>query len=67
MILAYLVRRSLYGFLTVLGVLLFLFVLFFMVTTPEDIARKAVGEKAPPAALNRTYLNGGPASQLTSE
>jgi peptide/nickel transport system permease protein len=59
MILAYLVRRSLYGFLTVLGVLLFLFVLFFMVTTPEDIARKAIGEKAPPAALKQWIVNHG--------
>ena len=41
------------------GVLLFLFVLFFMVTTPEDIARKAVGEKAPPAALKQWIVNHG--------
>jgi peptide/nickel transport system permease protein len=59
MILAYLVRRTLYGFVTVLGVLLFLFVLFFMVTTPEDIARKAVGEKAPRAALEQWIVNHG--------
>ena len=59
MILAYLVRRVLYGFVTVLGVLLFLFVLFFMVTTPEDIARKALGEKAPPAAIAQWIKNHG--------
>ena len=35
-----------------LGVLLFLFVLFFLVTTPEDIARRALGEKAPPEAID---------------
>jgi peptide/nickel transport system permease protein len=51
MILAYLVRRLAYGALTVLGVLLFLFLLFFLVTTPEDIARRALGDKAQPAAI----------------
>jgi peptide/nickel transport system permease protein len=49
--LAYLVRRVVYGFFTVVGVLLFLFVLFFLVTQPEDIARKALGDKAPPQAV----------------
>lgn len=51
MILAYLVRRLAYGAVTVLGVLLFLFLLFFLVTTPEDIARRALGDKAQPAAI----------------
>jgi peptide/nickel transport system permease protein len=59
MILAYVVRRSLYGFVTVLGVLFFLFVLFFLVTKPEDIARKAIGEKAPPAAVAQWITNHG--------
>jgi len=59
MILAYVVRRSLYGFVTVLGVLLFLFVLFFLVTKPEDIARKAIGEKAPAAAVAQWIANHG--------
>ena len=45
---AYLLRRVGYGFLTVLGVLFLLFVLFFAVTNPDDIARKAVGERARP-------------------
>ena len=45
---AYLIRRTLYGLFTVLGVLLLLFVLFFAVTDPDDIARKAVGERARP-------------------
>ena len=44
--LAYVVRRLGYGLVTVLGVLLLLFVLFFAVTDPQDIARRAVGEKA---------------------
>jgi peptide/nickel transport system permease protein len=43
---AYLVRRLAYGAFTVLGVLLLLFVLFFTVTDPDDIARKAVGDRA---------------------
>jgi peptide/nickel transport system permease protein len=59
MMLAYVARRSLYGAVTVLGVLLFLFVLFFMVTTPEDIARKALGEKAPPPAIAQWIANHG--------
>ena len=59
MMLAYLVRRTLYGAVTVLGVLFFLFVLFFMVTTPEDIARKALGEKAPPPAIAQWIANHG--------
>ena len=59
MILAYLVRRTVYGAFTVLGVLFFLFVLFFLVTTPEDIARKAIGEKAPPAAIAQWIANHG--------
>ena len=45
---AYLIRRVVYGFFTVLGVLLLLFVLFFAVTDADDIARKAVGERARP-------------------
>src|SRR5262245_17725735 len=59
MILAYVVRRIAYGAVTVLGVLFFLFVLFFLVTTPEDIARKAIGEKAPPAAIAQWIANHG--------
>lgn len=57
--LGYLARRAAYGFATVLGVLLFLFVLFFMVTAPEDIARKAIGEKAPPEAITQWLANHG--------
>jgi peptide/nickel transport system permease protein len=45
---AYLIRRVGYGLITVLGVLFLLFVLFFAVTDPDDIARKAVGERARP-------------------
>jgi len=57
--LAYLVRRLAWAVVTVLGVLLFLFVLFFMLATPDDIARKAVGEKAPQAVLDQWKANHG--------
>jgi peptide/nickel transport system permease protein len=57
--LAYLARRIGYGFLTVLGVLLFLFVLFFAITHPDDIARKALGEKALPSAIAQWKTNHG--------
>ena len=56
---AYLLRRLLYGGLTVFGVLLFLFVLFFLYAEPEDIARRALGEKAPPTAIKRWLENHG--------
>ena len=49
--LAYAVRRLAYGFLVVLGVLGLLFVLFFLYAEPIDMARRAIGEKAPPAVL----------------
>lgn len=48
---AYLVRRVLLGAVTVVGVLLLLFVLFFLIATPDDIARKAIGDKAMPDAI----------------
>ena len=57
--LAYLVRRTLYGFATVLGVLLLLFVLFFLYASPTDMARRAVGEKAPPEVLEQWIANHG--------
>jgi peptide/nickel transport system permease protein len=57
--LAYVIRRTAYGAVTVLGVLLFLFVLFFFVTAPEDMARRALGEKAPPEAIAQWIENHG--------
>ena len=57
--LAYLVRRIAYGFLTMLGVLFLLFVLFFAVTNPDDIARKAVGERARPEVYAQWKKNHG--------
>ena len=43
--LAYVLRRLAYGVVVVFGVLLLLFVLFFAVTDPDDIARRALGER----------------------
>ncbi len=57
--LAYIVRRSSYGVLVVLGVILFLFVLFFWAASPDDIARQAVGEKALPEVLKQWKINHG--------
>jgi peptide/nickel transport system permease protein len=57
--LSYLIRRLAYGLLTVLGVLFFLFVLFFAVTKPDDVARKALGDKAMPQAIERWKENHG--------
>jgi peptide/nickel transport system permease protein len=59
MILVYLLRRLAYGAVTVLGVLLLLFVLFFLVTDPDDVARRALGEKAPPEAIEQWKRNHG--------
>jgi len=58
-VLGYLVRRTAYGMVTVLGVLLLLFVLFFLYASPLDMARRAVGEKAPPEALEQWIVNHG--------
>ncbi len=57
--LAYLVRRVVAGAVTILGVLLFLFVLFFLVARPEDVARKALGERAPQQAVQQWIKNHG--------
>jgi peptide/nickel transport system permease protein len=56
---AYLLRRAAYGLLTLLGVLFLLFVLFFAVTDPDDIARKAVGERARPEVYRQWKKNHG--------
>jgi peptide/nickel transport system permease protein len=57
--LAYMVRRLAYGGVVVLGVLFLLFVLFFAVATPDDIARRAVGDKAMPAVIEQWKVNHG--------
>ncbi len=48
---AYFGRRLLFGAATIIAVLLLLFVLFFLIATPDDVARKAIGEKALPDAI----------------
>jgi peptide/nickel transport system permease protein len=57
--LAYILRRTAYGFAVVLGVLLLLFVLFFLYASPTEMARRAVGEKAPPEVLEQWIANHG--------
>ncbi len=56
---AYILRRLGYGMLVVMGVLFLLFVLFFTVTDPDDIARKALGEKVPPTVIAQWKSNHG--------
>jgi peptide/nickel transport system permease protein len=58
-VLAYIVRRTFFGGLVVLGVLFFLFVLFFGVTNPDDIARRAIGDKAMPHVIEQWKKNHG--------
>jgi peptide/nickel transport system permease protein len=58
-VLAYLVRRIAWGAGTVIGVLLFLFWLFFLYAEPADVARRALGEKAPPEAVAQWLANHG--------
>jgi len=57
--LAYVIRRLAYGVVVVLGVLLFLFVLFFTVTTPDDVARRALGERVSPEVIEQWKVNHG--------
>jgi peptide/nickel transport system permease protein len=48
-----------YGLVVVFGVLMFLFLLFFTVTNPDDIARRALGEKALPEVIEQWKVNHG--------
>jgi peptide/nickel transport system permease protein len=57
--LAYVLRRLLYGVGVVLGVLLFLFLIFFTVASPDDVARRALGEKALPDVIEQWKENHG--------
>jgi len=43
--LTYIIRRTLYAFPILLGVNILLFVLFFIVNTPDDMAEQILGEK----------------------
>ena len=56
---AYLLRRLLQGVATVFGVLLFLFVLFFQLVDPRDIAQRSVGERARPEVIEQWIANHG--------
>ena len=56
---AYVIRRLGYGAVVVFGVLFLLFILFFTVTSPDDIARKALGERVPPAVVEQWKVNHG--------
>jgi peptide/nickel transport system permease protein len=58
-VLAYVIRRLGYGVLVVFGVMLFLFVLFFQIASPDDVARRAVGDKAPPEVVEQWKVNHG--------
>jgi peptide/nickel transport system permease protein len=58
-VLAYALRRLAYGGVVVLGVLFVLFVLFFTVATPDDIARQALGEKARLESIETWKANHG--------
>jgi peptide/nickel transport system permease protein len=58
-VLAYVLRRLAWGFVTVLGVLLLLFWLFFLYATPDQMARRALGDKAPPEAIAQWIANHG--------
>ena len=44
--LIYLLRRLAYVIPTLIGVNLLVFALFFLVNTPDDMAREALGDKA---------------------
>ncbi len=55
--LAYIVRRLGYGVVTVLGVLLLLFLIFFAATDPDDVARQALGEKAMTEVIEKWKAN----------
>lgn len=56
---AYIVRRCAYGVVVVCGVVFFLFLLFFAASSPDDIARRAVGEKAMPQVIEQWKKNHG--------
>ncbi len=56
---AYIVRRSAYGAVVVMGVLAILFALFFLYASPQEIALRAVGEKAPQEVIDQWIENHG--------
>jgi peptide/nickel transport system permease protein len=57
---AYIIRRILYAIPILIGVNLITFMLFFMVNSPDDIARFQIGQKyATPAAIEQWKHNNG--------
>lgn len=56
---AYLVRRILFSLPIVLGVMLLTFLLFFVVQSPEAMARRVLGPKASPQAVQTWLTNRG--------
>jgi peptide/nickel transport system permease protein len=59
----YIVRRSLYGLLVLLGVNLATFFLFFTVNTPDDMARLNIGGKR---VTRKSSTSGRPSAATTS-
>ena len=57
--LAYTLRRLGYGVVVVLGVLLLLFVLFFFVADPDDMARRSLGDRVPQDVIEQWKHNRG--------
>ena len=57
--LAYIIRRTLLGIPTVLGVLFILFTLFFWIASPERIAERALGSKANQAQVRQWIVDHG--------
>ncbi len=62
--LAFVIRRMAYGVVVVFGVLFLLFVLFFTVTSPDDVARKALGERVSADVIEQWKANHGYDKQL---
>lgn len=56
---AYVIRRLAYGVGVIVGVLFLLFLLFFTVTQPDDIARRALGEKVSVEVIEQWKVNHG--------
>lgn len=61
--LAYIIRRLLYAIPILVGVNLFTFALFFVVNTPDDMARMQLGVKR---VTPRRSRNGRPSAAMTS-
>ena len=54
--LAYIIRRALYAIPVLIGVNLITFLLFFVVNTPDDIARMQLGFKRAHNAIQRSQI-----------